>query len=881
VKTNGKRACQVCGTALYDNSDPCPVCALRGALGNEQSISESPTEPALLPSQLRFEHYEVLTRDDGTPLELGRGAMGVTYKALDVNLRYAVALKIINARFIGDESARRRFVREARAAASVRHPNVASVFHLGKSGDSYFYAMEYVEGETLERVIRRSGRLEVKLALEITTQVALGLAAVQKKNLVHRDIKPSNIMVCTEEGRAVTVKIIDLGLAKIAAESQSETAISVPGSFAGTPEFASPEQFAGIGVDIRSDLYSLGVTLWTMLVGKVPFEGAPGEVMYQHQHVALPLRQLQGVPRPVSDLIKFLLAKDPGMRPQTPAELQTLLHEVRATLDSDLPPSVLSVRRVAENRPASFGHAKKRILTLAVLPFDNVGDDKQNEYFCDGLTGEVIFQLSKISELCVISRSSVLRYKAYSNAERKTLRQIGAELHASVILEGSIQHLGNRLKIVTILYNVRTNRRLWGESYDREIKDLFAIQNDVAENIAAALHIRLSVDQRAYLQHRQAENLTAYDLYLRGVALFELLHEKDNERAISLFRRAIETDPKFALGYAGMARAYIERWLRFGGEKFWVSFGIELCLQAIKLDPKQVRGYTVLALAFNVIDLHDQAQEPVRRALGLIPNDVQANEEAVYLLRGTDRFVERYERLRKCHSLNPNSPDYPYQLAVLCTVVDETQLQAKWMQRALYLEGDPERHRMMECEHKILCRDYGAALIGLRQLPLNLKAHSVSVADKLLSCSMRLGDWSTALRIADSWCAEHPADRGKWWFVLQVALALRGLRREAEATQKAESVVAFARGLLPINQTDPYPRLLLAIANRLLGREEEAYRNLRLIFPALLVDDLDLMRDDPRLDLFAADADFQIMVADFEKQSEVTRAEIREIEENF
>jgi protein kinase-like protein len=213
-ETKSKRACQVCGTALYDDSDPCPVCALRGALGHEQSISESPTEPALSPSQLRFEHYKILTLDDGTPLELGRGAMGVTYKALDVNLRYAVALKVINAQFIGDESAHRRFVREARAAASLRHPNVASVFHLGKSGDSYFYTMEFVEGETLQSLVKRSGRLDLKLALEIATQVASGLTAIHEQDIIHRDIKPSNVMVGLKDGRCTAAKIIDLGSAK-------------------------------------------------------------------------------------------------------------------------------------------------------------------------------------------------------------------------------------------------------------------------------------------------------------------------------------------------------------------------------------------------------------------------------------------------------------------------------------------------------------------------------------------------------------------------------------------------------------------------------------------------------------------------------------------
>ncbi len=210
----------------------------------------------------RFEHYELVTGEDGRPVELGRGAMGITYKALDVDLRCPVTLKVISERYLGDESARLRFLREARAAASVRHPNVASVFHLGRSSENYFYAMEFVEGETLESLIKRSGRLEAKPALEIVTQVATGLAAVHKKGLVHRDIKPSNIMVSLEEKGARTAKIIDLGLAKAINEPLSQAAISKPGIFAGTPEFASPEQFTGLTVDIRSDLYSLGVVFW-------------------------------------------------------------------------------------------------------------------------------------------------------------------------------------------------------------------------------------------------------------------------------------------------------------------------------------------------------------------------------------------------------------------------------------------------------------------------------------------------------------------------------------------------------------------------------------------------------------------------------------------
>jgi serine/threonine protein kinase len=286
MSTEPQRTCPSCGNEFSGAMEFCPVCMLRQALAGGVESGESSSEDTVKPTTpeqavQRFEHYELVRGEDGKPVELGRGAMGVTYKAVHVDLHCPVTLKVISEKYLGDETARLRFLREARAAARVRHSNVASVFHLGKTGQNYYYAMEFVEGETLENLIKGSGRLEVKLAVEISTQVAAGLAAVHKQKLVHRDIKPSNIMVSIEEGGAVTAKIIDLGLAKPAPDAPAEAAISTPGVFAGTPEFASPEQFAGIGVDIRSDLYSLGVSLWEMVTGHAVFKGSPAEVMYQ------------------------------------------------------------------------------------------------------------------------------------------------------------------------------------------------------------------------------------------------------------------------------------------------------------------------------------------------------------------------------------------------------------------------------------------------------------------------------------------------------------------------------------------------------------------------------------------------------------------------
>jgi len=356
------RTCLVCGMQIPVAMEFCPVCLLRQALGAEVNSEPFPEEnraqstPTRREPVHRLEHYELVSDEKGNLIELGRGAMGVTYKAYDVDLRCPVALKVISERHLGDESAQLRFLREARAAASLRHPNVASVLHLGRTGSSYFYAMEFVEGETLEKLIKRSGQLDVKLALEIVTQVAAGLAAVHKRNLVHRDIKPSNIMVSLEEGWTVIAKIIDLGLAKTVNDPGSQAAISTLGAFAGTPEFASPEQFAGVGVDIRSDLYSLGVMLWEMVTGHALFGGCPPEMMYQHQHAPLPLEQLEDVPQPVVVLVEVLLEKDPTRRFQSPAELLKAIPTITAAINGQFKITRQDLQKMAA--PAS--HAVRR-----------------------------------------------------------------------------------------------------------------------------------------------------------------------------------------------------------------------------------------------------------------------------------------------------------------------------------------------------------------------------------------------------------------------------------------------------------------------------------------------------------------------------------------
>ena len=393
MMTEPQRTCPSCGNEFSGAMEFCPVCMLRKALAEgvesgASSASEEGVKPTPEQATQRFEHYQLITGEDGKPVELGRGAMGVTFKAFDVDLHCPVTLKVISEKYLGDESAQLRFLREARAAARLRDSNVASVLHLGRTGGSYFYAMEFVEGETLENLIKRSGRLDVKLALEITTQVAAGLAAVHEQNLVHRDIKPTNIMVRLKEERGVTAKIIDLGLAKTLEESASEAGISSPGAFVGTPEFASPEQFGGVGVDIRSDLYSLGVTLWVMVTGQTPFRGPSAEVMYQHQHAPLPRKRLKDVPQPVVVLLEKLLQKDAARRFQTPNELLNAMPTItgaidarrRITLQSLLKPPLTASRIGTRKPPARLAPKKISVARLPVTGSDVFGREEDVDF---------------------------------------------------------------------------------------------------------------------------------------------------------------------------------------------------------------------------------------------------------------------------------------------------------------------------------------------------------------------------------------------------------------------------------------------------------------------------------------------------------------------
>src|ERR1700730_16004006 len=274
-----------------------------------------------MPTAERYHQYQLLRREDGSLWELGRGAMGITYKAFDTNLRFPVALKVINSAYLESDTARQRFLREARSAAALRHPNVASVFNLGTEQDKYFYVMEFIDGETVEARIKRQGPLEPADALNIGLQVARALAVAARQQLVHRDLKPTNLMLVGQGGEQI-IKVIDFGLAKVPKDSGEESGALTVGGFVGTPHFASPEQIEEGEVDIRSDIYSLGVTLYFVLTGQSPFSGSVGQVMSQQLYKPLPIALLASLPPCVVSLLQHMMEKDPNNRPQTPQDLQ-------------------------------------------------------------------------------------------------------------------------------------------------------------------------------------------------------------------------------------------------------------------------------------------------------------------------------------------------------------------------------------------------------------------------------------------------------------------------------------------------------------------------------------------------------------------------------
>ena len=852
MKAEAKSTCQTCGAPVPVGIDFCPVCAVLRAGGNDSGLKEalSPVPDSTenevglaiearsttqrMPAQIgsRFENYEVMLDQDGKPIELGRGAMGITYKAFDIDLRLPVTLKVISEKYVGDESARLRFLREARAAAKVRHPNVASVFHLGRSSGDYFYVMEFAEGETLENLIKRSGRLEVKLALEITSQVAAGLDAVHEQKLVHRDIKPTNIMVSLKDDGRVRAKIIDLGLAKGFSEPGTQSAISTSGAFAGTPAFASPEQLAGFDVDIRSDLYSLGVTLWEMLAGQVPFNGSASEVIDQRQHSPLPLEQLKGLPQSLVVLLEVLLEKDPAQRIQTPAELLKAIQLVKAAIDTGRSVTSQDLRAISRHRLTAFqkdgkfqevfrrlqglrraqssryvGQVKALSISsrvrrlawlvaglliaglvilavngflkvkrptaespatasipiavpeksIAVLPFESLSDNKSDAYFAAGVQEEILSKLASLSQLKVISRTSVMAYHPQRNRD---VRAIGTALGVAHLVEGTVQRDANRVRITTELIDARTDQTLWSESYQRDLTDIFAIQSEIAEKVASKLSAELSPEEQRSIGERPTTNLEAYDLYLQAEPLlsnhpnFKLYSMNYQELAVSyqkatkLLEEAVRKDSTFAMAYCLLARAHDDLYHyhidKTPERRALADAAID---EAVKLDPTNPEVH--LAVAYHLYESY-QDYDRAKIEVGLAQQTLPNSSEALCLASRIDNRQGNPEAalkaLEKAYSFDPRNPDVLQYL--LWAYADSHRYRdAEKMQARMYEIADPAWVKTQKALGAFgRTGDRASARAAMDSLPSSLKDHNPLASDRFWE-AIYARDWTAADQI--------------------------------------------------------------------------------------------------------------------------------------
>jgi serine/threonine protein kinase len=543
----------------------------------------------------QFEPYQILTHPDGSFLELGRGSMGITYQAVDTTLEFPVALKVIDFKAAGVESNRERFLREARAAAKLRHPNVASVLYYGvRPYGPCFYAMELVEGETLAQRVERTGPLSTRDALEVIAQVAKALEAAEKHGLVHRDLKPANLMLLN--GPEINVKVIDFGLAKMVGHQEPRDRITYDG-FIGTPAFASPEQFSGAGIDQRSDYFSLGSTLFYLLTADQPFkaeeiakllsrtdpvgtdsprrrpcEGGSSRSSVFGSNTLRMSRSLslpKSIPLPVRKLLAALLSPDPKDRPQNGLALVEAITKCQQAIDGSkrINRSLLwavatstvvlatAVALLVQNGASTKESIAK---SIAVLPFDNLSAAKDDSYFVDGVQDDILTNLAKIADLQVISRGSVQAYR--DPAKRPSPKEIGEALHARYLLNGSIQREGDRIRVNAHLEDAQSGRELWAEQYDGELTEVFTIQSELAEAISQELRAKLSSAEKSSIGEIPTRDFAAYELYLHAKELMANYDEQtQSTEAFSsgarLLQEAVQRDPSFALAWALLAHA--------------------------------------------------------------------------------------------------------------------------------------------------------------------------------------------------------------------------------------------------------------------------------------------------------------------------------------